>query len=223
MDIKEFRRLLPGMTDLSCVRADNTAEELGEMAEMAVRLKCAAVFAMPANTELLCSMMDGTGITVGGVVGFPSGCEETDTKLFIAERLLKYGCGELDMVIDQSWLRSGREELVLAEISSIVGLCGKVPLKVILEVNNLSDEQIRRGCELAEQAGAAFVKSGTGWHSKPTELRHIQIMRASVSDKVKIKAAGGIKDIETAYNMYQAGCRRFGESVHSARLLLGEK
>lgn len=223
MDIEGFRRLLPGMTDLSCVRADNTAEELGEMAEMAVRLKCAAVFAMPANTELLCSMMAGTGITVGGVVGFPSGCEETDTKLFIAERLLKYGCGELDMVIDQSWLRSGREELVLAEISSIVGLCGKVPLKVILEVNNLSDEQIRRGCELAEQAGAAFVKSGTGWHSKPTELRHIRIMRASVSDKVKIKAAGGIKDIETAYNMYQAGCRRFGESVHSARLLLGEK
>lgn len=222
MDINEFRSLLPQMTDLSCVRADNTVQELGEMAEMAVRLKCAAVFAMPANTELLCSMMDGTGITVGGVVGFPSGCEETDTKLFIAERLLKYGCGELDMVINQSELKSGREERVTEDISAVRRLCGNVPLKVILEVNNLTDEQIRRGCELSEQAGAAFVKSGTGWHSRSTELRHIQLMRASVSENVKIKAAGGIKDIETAYNMYKAGCRRFGESVHSAKLLLGE-
>ena len=222
MNIDGFRKQLPEMIDLSCVRADNTAEELGEMAEMAVRLNCAAVFAMPANTELLCSMMDGTGITVGGVVGFPSGCEETDTKLFIAERLLKYGCSELDMVINQSWLKSGREELIIEEISALTRLCGKVPLKVILEVNNLTDAQIKRGCELSEQSGAAFVKSCTGWHSQPTELRHIQLMKSSVSGNIKIKAAGGIKDIETAYSMYRAGCCRFGESVHSAKLLLGE-
>lgn len=222
MDINEFRSILPQMIDLSCVSADNTIQELGEMAEMAARLKCAAVFAMPANTELLCSMMEGTGVTVGGVVGFPSGCEETDTKLFIAERLLRYGCGELDMVINQSELKSGREERVTEDISAVCRLCGNIPLKVILEVNNLTDEQIKRGCEISEQAGAAYVKSGTGWHKKPTELRHIQLMKASVSEKVKIKAAGGIKDIKTAYSMYMAGCQRFGESVHSAKLLLGE-
>ena len=222
MDINEFRSILPQMIDLSCVSADNTIHELGEMVEMAVRLKCAAVFAMPANTELLCSMMEGTGVTVGGVVGFPSGCEETDTKLFIAERLLRYGCGELDMVINQSELKSGREKRVTEDISAVCRLCGNIPLKVILEVNNLTDEQIKRGCELSEQAGAAYVKSGTGWHKKPTELRHIQLMRASVSEKVKIKAAGGIKDIKTAYSMYMVGCQRFGESVHSAKLLLSE-
>ena len=222
MDINEFRGMLPAMTDLSCVGASNTTAELEEMAEMAVRLKCAAVFAMPANTELLCSMMAGSGITVGGVVGFPSGCEETDVKLFIAERLLKYGCGELDMVINQSWLKSGRDELTAGDIGAVRELCGKVPLKVILEVNNLTDDEIRRGCVIAEQSGAAFVKSGTGWHRKPTELRHIRLMRDSVSERVKIKAAGGIKDILTAYDMYMAGCYRFGESVHSAKLLLGE-
>lgn len=222
MDINAFRKILPSMIDLSCVGAANTYEEIKEMAEMAVDLKCAAVFAMPANTEFLCSLMKGTGIAVGGVVGFPSGCEETDTKLFIAEKLLKYGCGEIDMVINQSWLKSGMDKNVAGDISAVSALCGTVPLKVILEVNNLTDEQIQRGCRLAEQAGAAFVKSGTGWHKKPTELRHIQLMRASVSENVKVKAAGGIKDIKTAYNMYLAGCMRFGESVHSARLLLSE-
>ncbi len=125
------------------------------------------------------------------------------------------------MVINQSWLKSGIDEKVINDISSVARLCGEIPLKVILEVNNLTDEEIKRGCKIAEQSGAAFVKSGTGWHKKPTELRHIQLMKDAVSEKVKIKAAGGIKDIETAHNMYLAGCTRFGESVHSARLLLG--
>ena len=222
MDINAFRKILPSMIDLSCVGAANTHKEISEMAEMAVKLRCAAVFAMPANTEFLCSLMSGTEIAVGGVVGFPSGCEETDTKLFIAEKLLKYGCSELDMVINQSWLKSGMDEKVINDISSVARLCGEIPLKVILEVNNLTDEEIKRGCKIAEQSGAAFVKSGTGRHKKPTELRHIQLMKDAVSKKVKIKAAGGIKDIETAHNMYLAGCTRFGESVHSARLLLGE-
>lgn len=220
-NLEQFRKMLPAMIDLSCVRADNTLAELEEMAEMAAELRCAAVFAMPANTEQLCSMMSGTGITVGGVVGFPSGCEETETKLFIAERLLRYGCGEIDMVINQSALKIGKEKRVFEDIGAVCRLCGEVPVKVILEVNNLTDEQIRLGCRLSEEAGAAFVKSGTGWNSKPTVLRHIQLMRESVSENMGIKAAGGIKDIETAYNMYRIGCRRFGESVHSARLLLG--
>ena len=221
MNIDEFRSILPGMTDLSCVRADNTIAEIGEMAELAVSLKAAAVFALPANTELLCGMMSGTGITVGGTVGFPSGCEETDTKLFITERLLKYGCGEIDMVINQTDLRSGREERVIKDISAVCDLCGDVPVKVILEVNNLTPEQIRFGCRLAERAGASFVKSGTGWNPKPTTVEQIRIMRESVSERVQVKAAGGIKDIKTAYDMYCAGCRRFGESVHSAKLVLG--
>lgn len=222
MDINGFRKILPSIIDLSCVGAADTYEEIEKMAEMAVRLKCAAVFAMPANTEFLCSLMKDTGIAVGGVVGFPSGCEETDTKLFIAEKLLKYGCGELDMVINQTWLKSGREDMVADDIGAVAELCGEIPLKVILEVNNLSDKQIKLGCRLAEQSGAAFVKSGTGWHKKPTELRHIQLMKSSVGENMKIKAAGGIKDIETAYNMYLAGCTRFGESVHSLKLLLSE-
>lgn len=222
MDINTFRKILPSMIDLSCVGAANTHEEIKEMAEMAVKLRCAAVFAMPANTEFLCSLMQGTGIAVGGVVGFPSGCEETDTKLFIAEKLLKYGCSELDMVINQSWLKSGMNEEVIADISAVSALSGTIPLKVILEVNNLTDEQIQRGCRLAERSGAAFVKSDTGWHKKPTELKSIQLIRASVSEQVKVKAAGGIKDIKTAYDMYCAGCTRFGESVHSAKILLSE-
>lgn len=221
MEITEFAEILPSMIDLSCVGAANTADEIRQMAEFAVRLNCAAVFAMPANTSLLCSLMKGTGIKVGGVVGFPSGCEETAVKQIIAERLLEYGCEELDMVINQSALKSDDDDFVLNDIRAVRKICGEIPLKVILEVNNLTDAQIKHGCELCEQAGAAFVKSGTGWHKKPTELRHIQLMRDSVSEKVMVKAAGGIKDIQTAYNMYQLGCRRFGESVHSAKQMFG--
>lgn len=219
--LEAFRAALPGMLDLSCVRADNTASEIEEMAALAEQLHCAAVFAMPANTAALVRRMRGSGVTVGGVVGFPAGCEETETKRFIADRLLGYGCGEIDMVINQSALKSGDNDLVFADMQAICRLCGAVPVKVILEVNNLSDEEIARGCKLATEAGAAFVKSGTGWHPKPTLPRHIELMRASAGENVRIKAAGGVRDLQTAYEMHLAGCTRFGESVHSARLLLG--
>ena len=96
-----------------------------------------------------------------------------------------------------------------------------IPKREVDYFFDLTDEELARGCRLATKAGAAFVKSGTGWHPKPTLLRHIELMRESAGENVRIKAAGGVRDLQTAYEMYLAGCTRFGESVHSARLLLG--
>lgn len=216
----EFQKLLPSMMDLSCVRAHNTREELEQMAQMARRISCAAVFAMPANTPYLIELMKGSGITVGGVVGFPSGCDTTETKVFTAARLLEMGCGELDMVINQSALRSGMDDLVAEDLTAVIRGAGSVPVKVILEVTNLSPEEITRGSKLAAAAGAAFVKTGTGWNTAPTQPCHVRLIREALGDSVRIKAAGGIRDLTTAYELYRLGCTRFGVGTASAEGLL---
>lgn len=218
-----FCKQLPSMMDLSCVRANHTLTEICAMAALAKDLNCAAVFALPAHTAFLAEQMKGTDITVGGTVGFPSGADTTDAKLYTTEKLLALGCREIDMVIDQTSLKSGLKSAVFRDISAISALSGDIPLKVILEVNNLTDREIVSGCQIAEAAGAAFVKSGTGWHTKPTTLHHIKLMRSAVSDHVRIKAAGGITDIQLAFQMYQNGCTRFGVGVSSARTLLNLK
>lgn len=204
---QELARLI----DLSAVRAECDEAEIRDLAATARRLGVVCVFALPCHTRLLKSLLaDAPHIGVGGVVGFPAGANTTSIKVAEARQLLAEGVTELDMVINIGLLRSGRHEAVREDIKAVVDAAGNVPVKVILECHWLTAEQIASGSELCVEAGAAWVKTGTGWAPTGATLENIAIIHDAVGGRAGIKAAGGVRDLATVVAMYRLGVRRFG-------------
>ena len=217
MDFKE----LPRMIDLSCVKTEIEKREIDDMAALAKKYGFICCFAMPAYTPYLIDLLrDDDRCLVGGVVGFPSGADYTSVKVATAKEHLKNGCDELDMVINVTALLSGEYEKALDDIKAVHEAADGHPLKVILEVAYLDDYQVQKGAELAVAGGAAFVKTGTGWGPRPTTVEHIKLIKSVVGDDAKIKAAGGVRSLETIEEMVKAGCSRFGIGVRSSEKIL---
>ncbi len=210
------------LIDLSCVQADHTVEDIVAMAEAARKHSVCAVFALPAHTARLRDLMAGTPVKLGGTVGFPSGSATTEMKVAEAKQLIDIGVQELDMVVNITWLRSGEREAALRDVRAVVRAAEGVPVKLILEVAYLGEEQIREGCEIGIEAGVAFVKSGTGWAGMPTTFGHVRSIAGAVRGRCGIKVAGGIRDLATLVGMYELGVRRFGIGTRSALGILGE-
>ena len=219
LTVQELARLI----DLSAVRAECDETEIRELAATARKLGVVCVFALPCYTRLLKSLLvDAPHIGIGGAVGFPSGAHTTAIKMAEARQLLAEGVSELDMVINVGWLRSGRYEAVREDIHSVVEAAGGVPVKVILECHWLTPEQIRSGSELCVEAGAAWVKTGTGWAPTGATLDNVAIIREAVGERAGIKAAGGVRDLATIVAMHRLGVRRFGIGAASGIRIFGE-
>ena len=112
-------------------------------------------------------------------------------------------------------LKSGRLDMVYDDIRAVVEASGGKPVKSILEVCYLTDDEIKRASEIAVKAGVAYVKTGTGWGPKPTTVENIRLIKSTIGDAARIKAAGGIRDLDTVLAMMDAGCSRFGIGVRS--------
>jgi deoxyribose-phosphate aldolase len=210
------------MIDLSAVRAESDESEVRALADLARKIRCVAVYALPSLTPLLCELLGGEGdIAVGGAVGFPSGGTTTSAKLREAEELIAMGCRELDMVMNIGFLRSGRVEEVRADIQAVVEAAGAVPVKVILECHHLTDEEIRAACGCAGEGGAAFVKTGTGWAPSGATVHNVELMKSCVGDRLGVKAAGGVRSLEDILALRRAGASRFGIGLSSARAIFG--
>jgi deoxyribose-phosphate aldolase len=136
----------------------------------------------------------------------------TAAKVFETKDAIEKGAEEIDMVINVGRLKDGDDEYVTNEIAAIKEACGDHVLKVIIEACLLSDEEKVRACKDSEKAGADFVKTSTGFSTGGATLEDVKLMRASVSEKVKVKAAGGIRDKETFEKMIEAGAERIGTS-----------
>lgn len=209
------------MIDLSAVRADSDEAEMRALANAARRYQCICVETLPTYTPLIRDLLaDEPAIRIGGNVGFPSGGMTSSMKIAEARELLQMGCQELDMVINIGLLRSGRYQRVLDDIKGVIDTVGEVPVKVILECHYLSDDEIHRGCELCIEAGAAFVKTGTGWAPTGATLENIALIKSFVGDAIAIKASGGILGPETLIEMYRRGARRFGIGLRTSSLVL---
>jgi deoxyribose-phosphate aldolase len=207
-----------GMVDLSAVRPGVTTADIKSMVEMARQYRCICVTTLPCYTPLAKELLDDVcGIRVSGNVAFPSGGATSSMKIAEARDLIAMGCDELDMVVNVGWLRSGHDRRVLDDIQGVVDVAGEVPVKVILECHYLSDDEIRQGCELCIQAGATFVKTGTGWAPTGATLENVALIKACVGDAIGIKAAGGIRTLETMTAMVRLGARRFGIGFRSAQ------
>ena len=214
---------LARMMDLSAVRAEVDLPEVRLLAEAARRYNCVCAFVLPCYfSELKALLADAPGVGVGGVVGFPSGAHSTAIKVAEAQEQLAAGAVELDMVINVGMLRSGRDSFVEEDIRAVVNAAGAVPLKVILEAHHLTDDEIVRGSRLAVRAGAAFVKTGSGWAPTGATLHNVQLIKSAVGESARVKAAGGVRDLKTVAEMIRLGVTRFGVGLATGMKILDE-
>lgn len=211
------------MIDVSAVRTDATLDEIRAVAEACKKEKYICAFAMPCFTEYLVDLLkDEKDIMVGGVVGFPSGADSTRIKIETAKELMKTGVDELDMVINVGALKSGKYDLVKEDIHAVVETAAGMPVKSILEIAYLTDDEIKRASLLAVEAGVTYVKTGTGWGPKPTTVDTIRLIKQTIGDSALIKAAGGVRTLDTLMEMVDAGCSRFGIGLKSIESIMKE-
>src|ERR1700716_1343665 len=198
--------------DHSLLRPELDDQFIEDGCRLAAGYEVASVCSKPADVTRAVELLKGTGVAVGTVIGFPHGGTTTEVKVFEAEQALRLGATELDMVINIGALRSGRDAYVRDEIAAIVAIAhaGGAIVKVIMENAYLDDDQKVRGCRLAEEAGADFVKTSTGF--APTGATHedLALMRRSVSPHVGVKAAGGVRTLDGLLAVMELGVTRIG-------------
>jgi len=200
------------MIDHSLLRPELTEKDIRQGCEIAVKYNVATVCCNPCDVALVAKLLKGSDVRTTTVIGFPHGYNKTETKMFEAEQAIKDGAFELDMVLNISKLLSGHYDYVKKDIKAVVEVAHRhnVLVKVIFENYYLTDEQKIKACRLSEEAGADFIKTSTGFAAGGATPEDLRLMRDNVSEKVQVKAAGGVRDLEMALKVREIGCTRFG-------------
>jgi deoxyribose-phosphate aldolase len=187
-----------------------TPEQVERWCEEADRFNFASVCLYPAFVKQAAELLHNKKPKICTVIGFPSGATTSAVKLYEAQEAVDNGATELDLVVNLGWLKAGKTEAVHREIATICEEADK-PVKVILETNLLTDAEKKLLAELAMDAGAAFLKTSTGWHGGAS-VEDIRFLKEIVKDRVGIKAAGGIRTLSQALDLIMAGATRLGTS-----------
>ena len=205
------------LIDISAVQAPHGAAEIRALVDNAKEFHFMAVHVLPCWVTFLKELLsDSPDILLGAPVGFPSGAHRTEIKVAEARLLLLDGVQEMDMMLNVGKLRSGEYRYCEEEIRAVVQTAAEVPVKVILEVHYLSRDQLKKACEMCIRAGAAFVKTATGWAASGATLDVVQFITSFVGSAIKVKAAGSIRNLETLVKMYRMGVSRFGINLNSS-------
>ena len=219
LDVNHIGRYM----DVSTVKTDIKQNEIDEMINVVRENHCICASPMPWATKYtIDALKDMDDVVVTGVVSFPAGAETTFIKVATAQNMITLGCKELDMVMNVSAFLSGDYNYVESDIRAVVDAANGVPVKCIIEVTYLTDDEICRAAEIAVKAGVSYVKTGTGWGPRATTINDIQLIKKTIGDAALIKAAGGIRSLEIMEEMAEAGCNRFGIGVRSAKKILEE-
>lgn len=200
--------------DHTNLRAYATREDIIKLCREAREYGFYAVCVNPYRVKLAKKELEGSGVKVASVIGFPLGATPTEVKVFEAEKALEDGADELDMVINIGALKDGDHEYVKRDIAAVAEVAHDkgALVKVIIETCYLTDEEKEMACRLAMEAGADFVKTSTGFGSGGATVEDVKLMRRVVGNRLGVKAAGGIRDYETALAMIEAGANRIGAS-----------
>lgn len=211
---------LAKVIDHSLLRPELTSQEVIEGCKLAARYHVATVCVKPCHVRLAAEQLKDSDVLVSTVVGFPHGSSVAEIKVAEAQRAMDDGAVELDMVLNIGELRSGNDEYVYQDIKAVCDAAHArgAKVKVILENAYLTDEQKVRGCHLAEKAGADWVKTSTGFAPGGATLEDLRLMRRSVSEKVQIKAAGGVRTLDALLAVIEAGVTRCGATA-TAKIL----
>jgi deoxyribose-phosphate aldolase len=222
IEYAELNKTLAQRMDFSCVRSLHDAKELQNLVDIAKRYRPACVFVLPSFVEFLAEQLRNLPeVKLGGAVSFPSGGDTTESKIFQTRELCRKGCGEIDMVMNLTLLKTARYKECLQDIAEVVRAAGDIPVKAIIEACILTEDEICRASELSVRAGVAFVKTGTGWVGG-AEVKQVELIYQTIGDDAKIKAAGGIRTLDSIRKLYNAGCDRFGIGAAPARDVLKE-
>lgn len=187
-----------------------TPEQVEQWCDEAYRFNFAAVCVYPAYVKQATELLHGKNPKVCTVIGFPSGATTSAVKLYEAQEAAENGATELDVVLNLGWLKAGKTEAVHREIAEICEATGQT-VKVILETNLLTDAEKKLAAEISMEAGAAFLKTSTGWNGGAT-VEEVRFLKEVARDRVGIKASGGIRTINQALDLILAGATRLGTS-----------
>jgi deoxyribose-phosphate aldolase len=207
---------LMGCIDHSLLRPELTRAEVEEGVELAIEWETATVCCRPADLPLVVSRLRRTVVGPITVIGFPHGAHMANIKEREALVAVDQGAVELDVVLNIGALRSGDLGYVRDELAGLVYAVAPTPVKVILETAYLTPEQVEAACRVAVEARAAFVKNGTGYSPRGAEAGEIALMRRVVGDGVGVKAAGGVRTLDTMLTMLAAGACRVGATATAA-------
>ena len=188
-----------------------TWNEIKAICDDGVKYGCASVCIPASYVKRAAEYVDGK-IAICTVIGFPNGYDSTAAKCFEAEDAVKNGADEIDMVINIGWAKDGRWEDLLSEIRAVKAACGDHILKVIIECCLLTEAEKIKLCEIVTDSGADFIKTSTGFGGGGATREDVALMAAHVGPKVRIKAAGGIANLEDAADFIALGASRLGTS-----------
>lgn len=203
---------LAGYIDLSLLRPDAGIKEIQGLIIDAQRYPFASVCIPPCHVRLAARMLGESPVKVGTVIGFPFGYQSTEAKIHEACDAVEAGAEEIDMVMNISMFKSGEIAYVRDEISEIVSALSGVTVKVIIETCYLTDEEKVRACELVINGGADYVKTSTGFGPGGATVEDIRLLKETASGRIRVKASGGIKTLDDALRMIDAGASRIGTS-----------
>lgn len=210
-DVRDLARLF----DHTLLRPEASRGEIEQLCREALSHSFGAVFLNPWWVSMAAGQLRGSGVSVGTVIGFPFGATLTSAKRAEAEAAIQLGAQELDMVMNIGALRSGQLKLVQNDIAGVAEIshASGCILKVILENAYLSDAEKVTACRIAQQAGADYVKTSTGFGPSGAREADVRLMRETVGPEMGVKAAGGIRTLPDALRMLAAGANRLGSSA----------
>lgn len=200
--------------DHTLLKADATREQIVKLCQEAKEYGFASVCINPLWVNEASQLLKGTSVKVCTVIGFPLGAATTEVKAFETRDATQNGATEIDMVINIGALKDRNYDKVEKDIAAVVKAANeKAIVKVIIETCLLSNEEKRTACEIAVRAGAHFVKTSTGFSTDGATVEDILLMRETVGPQIGVKASGGIRSLEDAKRMIEAGASRIGASA----------
>jgi deoxyribose-phosphate aldolase len=204
--------------DISAVRTQSTLADIEQNVEYAKKYRFINVHVLPSWVKTLSKMLkDVDGVYVGAPVGFPGGGHCTNIKIAEAEQLIKDGVEEMDIVMNVGRFLNREYDFVLDELKKIIEITGKnIKTKVIIEINVLKADEVKKACELVMKSGADFVKTGTGWIPGEANIERVRMIKAFCGSDIKVKAAGGIRTLNEFTTLYEMGVERMGINTKSA-------
>lgn len=197
--------------DHTLLKPEATEAQIDKLCEEAKEYNFYSVCVNSCYVRKASENLKGSDVKIAAVVGFPLGAMSTKAKAFEAAEATADGADEIDMVINVGMLKDKRYDDVRADIKAVADSSKSV--KVILETCLLTDDEIVKACELSEEAGADFVKTSTGFSTGGATEHHVSLMKKTVGDRLKVKASGGIRTLETTLKMIDTGADRIGASA----------
>jgi deoxyribose-phosphate aldolase len=207
-------RPIASFIDHTLLKPEATQAQIAQLCEEAREYGFAAVCVNPTNVKLAAKLLKNSSVAVCTVVGFPLGATLPEVKAYEAQQAINHGATEIDMVINIGALKSEDHELVEQDIAAVTHTChdnGAI-CKVIIEAALLTAEEKVTACQLAKKVDADYVKTSTGFGPGGATVEDVALMRRVVGSSMGIKAAGGIRALETAREMIEAGATRIGTS-----------